>query len=131
MLRCEAIGRLTADPVLKNINLGGDQVAVCEFSIAVNYGSKENQQTEYIDCQAWRGLGTMIGTYAKKGRKVYVAGKQKTRRFEIEKDGVTFNDRRVEWNIDDFEFCDDKTGGSQNEAPAANAKPYDNTKVPF
>lgn len=123
MLRSMAIGRLTADPVLKEVQIGGESVSVCDFSIAVNYGPRDNEQTEFIDCVAWRKLGEIIAQYGAKGRKVYVAGRQKTRKFTTVRDNVEFNDRRTDWTIDEFEFCDSNPNKEQNQGPAQTEQP--------
>lgn len=123
MLRCEAIGRLTSDPELKQVNINNEQVSVCELSIAVNIGYGDNQKVEYIDCTAWRGLGETMGKYLQKGRKVYVAGKQQTRKFDVEKEGVSFNVRRVSWVLDEFEFCDSNSDQSNESQPQQQSKP--------
>lgn len=106
LFRSQAIGRLTKDPVLRRVEVNGEQVPVCEFSIAVNYGYGQNKKTEYVDCVAWRRLAEIIANYFHKGRKIYVEGHQQTRKFTIEKDGVTFMTQKTEWIIEDFEFCD-------------------------
>ena len=127
LFRSQAIGRLTKDPVLRRVEINGEQVSVCEFSIAVNYGFGQNRKTEYIDCVAWRRLAEIIANYFKKGRKIYVEGRQQTRKFTIEKDGVTFMTQKTEWIIDDFDFCDSE-GGPQAQQ-VANAQQAGNVST--
>jgi single-strand DNA-binding protein len=106
LLRCQAIGRLTDNPSFRTVNVGGDDVPVAEFSIAVNQGYGENQTTEYINCVAWRRLAEIVRDNLFRGRKIYVEGKQKTRRYTITKDGVEFTQSRTEWILETLEFCD-------------------------
>lgn len=113
LLRNEAIGRLTDNPQFRTVEINGEQVAVAEFSIAVNQGTGENQNTEYINCVVWRRQAEVVRDNLAKGRKVYVAGKQKTRRYPVNKDGVEFNQTKVEWVLDTFEFCDSNNAGAQ------------------
>lgn len=132
MMRCEAIGRLTDDPVVKKVNVGGNEVSVCEFSIAVNLGFGDNEKTEYINCVAWRKLAEIIGEYARKSRKVYVAGHQHTRSYDVEREGVTFRQYRTEWIINEFEFCDDRNaGGVKDEEEQAPSSPPPTRRAPF
>lgn len=142
LLESKAIGRLTKDPELKHVQVKGNEVAVCEFSIAVNYGYGDNEKTEFIDCVAWRGLGETIAKHLKKGRKVYVAGHQQTRKYDREVGGQTVTMKKTEWILDDFEFCDSNSGGQNNQgsnqsqgysAPSQgySATPVNDDDVPF
>jgi len=130
VFRSYAIGRLVEDPNLRQVNIGGQNVPVCEFSIAVNYGFGENEKTEFVNCVAWRKLAEIIGNHCKKGRKVFVSGHQQTRHYEVEKEGVTFRQYRTEWVIDEFEFCDSVPGGGQSES-APPAKSGGGKPAPF
>lgn len=66
------IGNLTRDPELRYTQ---NNVAVCNFSVAVN-GRKngDQQETIFFRVAAWRQLGENCAKYLAKGRKVYVSG---------------------------------------------------------
>lgn len=66
-------GRLTADVELKQTQ--GD-VAVCSFTIAINrrYTQGNQQQTDFINCVAWRQTAEFISRYFKKGSSICVTG---------------------------------------------------------
>jgi single-strand DNA-binding protein len=116
-----AIGRLTDDPVVKQV--GSENVTVCNFSIAVNLGFGEKEKTEYVDCVAWRKLGDIIGQHCKKGRKVFIAGIPQKDSYDVTKGSETFRQYRTYVEVREFEFCDSVPGGSQeraSEAPASN-----------
>jgi single-strand DNA-binding protein len=81
--RCEFIGRLGKDPDLRFAPSGG---AVCNFSIAVGYKSKEKETTEWVRVTAFGKLAEICGEYLKKGSQVFVAGRMTTRKWQ--KDGV-------------------------------------------
>ena len=81
--RCEFIGRLGKDPDLRFAPSGG---AVCNFSIAVGYKSKEKETTEWVRVTAFGKLAEICGEYLKKGSQVYLAGRMTTRKWQ--KDGV-------------------------------------------
>ena len=77
------IGRLGQDPELKTVS----GASVCTFSLATNTTYKDNagnsvENTEWHKVVAWRKLADIISQYAKKGTKVYVEGKLKTRKWQ-------------------------------------------------
>lgn len=62
------IGRLTADPELKQTPNG---VSVCSFSIACDrpFSSKSGEkQTDFINIVAWRQNAEFVSRYFSKGR---------------------------------------------------------------
>lgn len=116
MLENTAIGRLVADPELKTVSVQGDNVSVCEFRLAINYGPKDKEITEFVNCVAWRNRAEAIAKYLSKGRKIWVKAHQKTKSYVISKDGVDFNQYKTDWIIDSFEFCDgNKTSNNNND----------------
>ena len=76
------IGNICKDPELSETNSG---VAVCRFSIAVNRrraSADAEQQTDFFNVTAWRGLAETVSRYCKKGNKVAVAGQIQIRQYE-------------------------------------------------
>ena len=68
------IGRLTKDLELKFTQNGN---AVCNFTLAVNRTYKNEQgeyDSDFINCQAWRGTAQFIGDYLRKGYQIAVSG---------------------------------------------------------
>ena len=63
-------GRLTADPELKQTPQG---VSVTSFSVAVNRRGKE-QQTDFINCVAWRQTAEIICKFFRKGSSICIVG---------------------------------------------------------
>jgi len=83
------IGRVTQDPEIRTTS-GGQNVA--NFSLVTNRRWKNQQnelqeQAEFHNIVAWRGLADVIGKYAPKGKQLYVEGRLQTRNWEG-KDGV-------------------------------------------
>ena len=83
------IGNLGKDPEVKHLDNGA---VVCNFSIATsetykdkNTGEKKTT-TEWHNIVLWRGLAEVAEKYLKKGAKVYIEGKLKTRKWQ-DKDG--------------------------------------------
>lgn len=72
------MGRLTADPELRQTQSG---ISSCRFTIAVNRKFK-NQNGEYdadfISCVAWRQTAEFISRYFSKGSMICVSGSLRT-----------------------------------------------------
>lgn len=74
-------GRLTADVELKQTQSG---VSVCSFGLAVNrkYSQNSEQQTDFINCTAWRGTAEFIAKYFRKGSAICIDGSIQTRSWQ-------------------------------------------------
>ena len=113
-------GRLTSDPELRQTPSG---VPTCSFSIAVNrkYQSEGQQQTDFINCQAWRQTAEFLCIYFRKGSSVCVIGSIQTRSY-TDKEGIKRNVTEV--IAEEVNFVDSKGENSasapSNEAPKAN-----------
>jgi single-strand DNA-binding protein len=77
--RITLVGNLVRDPEIRYINSGA---AVCKFSLAVNRRSKQQEETDFIDCVAWDKLAETCNTYLKKGMSVLVDGRLSIRSYE-------------------------------------------------
>ena len=77
--RITLVGNLVRDPELRYINSGA---SVCKFTIAVNRRSKQQEETDFIDCVAWDKLAETCNTYLKKGMSVLVDGRLSIRSYE-------------------------------------------------
>ena len=104
-------GRLTATPELKRTT---SDVYVTDFSIAVNRRFNK-EQTDFINCQAWRQTAEFITKYFTKGQEILVVGELHIEKWD--KDGETRYATRVV--VDEVEFCgskaEKKTHPSDNE----------------
>lgn len=67
-------GYLTSDPISNTVKVGGNDVNVTNFTIAVRDSFGENAEPEFIRINAWRGLGESCQKYLVKGRRVEVRG---------------------------------------------------------
>lgn len=79
--RAILIGRLTADPELKQTPGGVD---VCSFRIAVNrpYQSKDGEkQADFFSIVAWRQTASFVSRYFHKGDPILVEGSIQTREY--------------------------------------------------
>ena len=74
------MGRLTKDPELRYTN---NKTPVCSFTIAVNNGYGEKQQTDFINCVAWNKTAEFVTKYFAKGKMLIIAdGRISTRSWE-------------------------------------------------
>jgi single-strand DNA-binding protein len=79
------IGNLGKDPEVRHLENGA---CVANFSIATSENYKDRKtgekvsQTEWHNIVAWRGLAEITEKYLKKGDKVYIEGKLKTRTWQ-------------------------------------------------
>ena len=101
------IGNLTKDPVLRTVSTNNGDVSVCSFTIAVNRRRNRNgeEQADFFNITAWRGLGEVAAKYLAKGKKVAVSGPVSVRTY-------TANDGSVrgcmEIDAEDLEFLSPK-----------------------
>ena len=82
MNKVTLIGRLTADPELRQT---GEGTNVTNFTLAVTrpYSGKESEpQTDWIDIVAWRNTAEFVCKYFQKGSPIVVEGSIQTRIWE-------------------------------------------------
>ena len=105
------IGNLGKDPETKTF---GDGTQVCPFPLATSETFKNREgaqieQTEWHNVVLWRRLAEIAGQYLRKGSKVYIEGRIKTRSWdddqgqkryitEIEADQMTMLDSKRDGN---------------------------------
>lgn len=94
-------GRLTANPELKTTST---DIYVTDFSVAVNRRFNK-EQTDFINCQAWRQTAEFITKYFTKGQEILVVGELHIDKWD--KDGETRYSTRV--SVDEVEFCGSKS----------------------
>ncbi len=117
------IGNLGADPEIRHLQNGA---TVANFRIATTetYRDKQSgekrEQVEWHTLVAWRGLAEVVEKYVRKGSKIYVEGKLRTRKWE--KDGI---DRySTEIHVDELTMLDRASdrqddGGAQRQSASA------------
>lgn len=109
MLNCAVImGRLTADPELRQTPSG---VSVVRFTVAVDRGyvkQGEERQTDFINVVAWRQTAEFVSKYFSKGSMIAVQGTIQTGSYE--KDGVRHY--TFEISADNVSFCGSKTNNT-------------------
>lgn len=108
------MGRLTRDPELRHTGSG---TPVCNFSIAINNGSGENQTTDYINCTAWNKTADFVEKYFTKGRMIIVIGRISTRSWEGQDGKKNYTTEVVasEVSFGESKKTDDETAVVQSE----------------
>ena len=111
--QCNFIGRLGRDPDVKFMPSGK---AVVNFSIACGDDYKDKQsgqkveKTNWINVVAFDRLAEVIGEYLKKGSKVYVTGKQVTRKWQ---DNTGADRYTTEIVANDMQMLDSRQDGGE------------------
>ena len=131
------IGNLGKDPEVKSFDNGGKivnfTVGVTERGYKTKDGKEIPDHTEWFNCSVRQnGLAGVVEQYVKKGNKVYVEGKLRTR--EYEKDGQ--KKYLTELLVDNMELLTPKgEGGSQPQPQATpvqqQAESQDDSNLPF
>jgi single-strand DNA-binding protein len=115
--RITLVGNLTRDPEIRYVGSGA---AVTKFTLAVNRRSKQQEETDYIDCVAWDKLAETCNTYLKKGMSCLVDGRLSIRNYD-DKDG---NKRKAtEVVVNTMQMLDRPSGGGPREGGGSYERP--------
>ena len=114
------IGNLGKDPEIQYLE---GNIAVAKFSLATSEkfkdkGGKVFSQTEWHNIVVWRGLAEMSQKYLKKGNRVYLEGRLKTRHWE---DKEHRRNSITEIIADNLIMMDRKEDGKPGEADFSGA----------
>lgn len=125
--QCNFIGRLGQDPEIKYLPNGN---AACNMSIAVGDDYKDKntgqkvEQTEWVNLSVFGRLADVCGEYLRKGSKVFVSGKMRTRKWQ-DQNG---NDRyTTEIVVNDMQMLDSATS---NQGAQAQRQPQQGYQQP-
>ena len=125
-------GRLTADPELKTTTSG---IVVTSFSIAVTRrfakaaDGQANQQSDFINCVAWRNQAEFITRYFRKGSSICITGSLQTRTWTDQQNNKRYITEVV---VDEVNFVDSKSDNNQyqNSADSFGAPSYATDSAP-
>ena len=125
------MGNLTRDPELKQTP---NNQPVAQIGIALNRKYKDRdgnmqEDTTFVDCEAWGRTAEVMAQYLSKGRPVFVEGRLKLDQWQ-DKDGN--NRSKLKVVIENFQFIDSK--GNQTSSPPAAAtttSPPTDDDIPF
>lgn len=122
------IGNLGKDPEVRHLENGS---TVANFSIATSesYTDKNTGErkeiTDWHNIVVWRGLAKVVEQYLKKGMKVYIEGKLKTRTWQDEQGNNRYTTEVV---ADNMTMLTSKLE-SQNQTQSNYPPSKENTKV--
>lgn len=110
------IGRATNTLQVKMIE--STQSAVVNFTIATNrkYKNKDGnilEDAEYHRCVAYGNTAEILGKYLTKGKKIYIEGRLRTRKWQDTEGHDRFSTEII---IDTFIFLDTKVASSDEAA---------------
>lgn len=114
------VGNLGADPEVRFMPNGQ---AVANVSLATSEAWRDKQTNELQERTEWhrvvlyRRLAEVIGEYARKGSKVYIEGKIRTRKWQDQAGADRYT---TEIHADELQLLDRASGANQGEASAAN-----------
>ena len=121
------VGRLTADPELRQTPNG---ISVCSFSVAVQSSTKNpdgSYKADFINCVAWRQTAEFISRYFRKGQNIGLNGSIQTRTYQDKDTGK--NRTAFEVVINNAYFVESKgTSQSTGYSPAPMAGYQETTK---
>lgn len=95
------MGRLTADPEIRMSQSGKE---VMSFTIAVNRRFNKDE-TDFINCVAWRETAKFIHTHFSKGQMINVCGSLQVRTWDDAQGNKRYTTEVI---IDEVNFCGDK-----------------------
>ena len=95
------VGRLTRDPEMRYVGAEGD-IAVTNFTLAVNEGYGEKETTEFVRITVWRKQAENCAEHLVKGQEVLVEGGVPSSNAWIDDEGearsqVTLTGHRVQF----------------------------------
>lgn len=102
------IGRSTTDVEIKTIEASG--TSVVNFTVATNrrYKNKDAQiveESEYHRCVAYGNAADVIGKYVNKGKRLYVEGRLRTRKWDDSTGQTRYTTEVV---VENFIFLDSR-----------------------
>ena len=123
------IGRATTNLQVKTIETS--QTSVANFVVATNrkYKNKDGnvmEEAEYHRCVAYGKGAEVLGQYLTKGKRVYIEGRLRTRKWE---DANGQERHSTELIVDNFIFLDSK--GSSSDIPSDETTSIPTEDLPF
>ena len=123
------IGNLGKDPDVRHLENGA---TVANFPIATSENYKDRKtgekvsQTEWHNIVVWRGLADITERYLKKGDKVYIEGKLRTRSWQDQDGNIKYTTEVVADNLTMLGKSPDNSTASQAQPAAVASSPTQN-----
>lgn len=111
------MGRLAAKPDFTTSGRGKDAVAICRFTVAINYNE---DKADFIRCAAFNRNAEAISEYMDKGSRILIDGRWATGSYENEDGDTIYTNECV---VNRFEFCENaKTDDDSSEEKSTRNK---------
>ena len=115
------IGNVGADPEVRFLE-GGTAVANLRIATTETFtrNGEKIEQTEWHSVVLWRGLAEVAQKYVKKGMKLYIEGRLRTRQWEDKDHNKRYT---TEIYADNMQMLSRVDASNQTEQPSAPAMP--------
>ena len=111
------LGYVGADPKIQSLNDGTKyaklSLATSERGFTTSSGTQVPDRTEWHNIVAWRGLANLVEARIKKGSRIYVEGKLKTRSYD---DNNKVRHYITEVHVDKIEMLGSKSSGNTDSS---------------
>ena len=130
------IGNLGKDPEVRHLENGA---TVANFSIATSETYKDRKsgekvsQTEWHNIVLWRGLAEVAERFLKKGDKIYIEGKLKTRSWQDQEGNNRYTTEVIADNMTMLGKVGDNNNNTKEEKAIVDdfSGPNENDDLPF
>ena len=117
------MGNLTRNPELRSTTSGS---SVTSFALAVNRTwnnaqGERQEETSFIDCEAWGRTGETIAKYVSKGRQLLVSGRLRQDTWQDKDTGK--NRSTLRGVVEEFSFVSDGNRGGASSASSSQSEP--------
>ena len=126
------IGNVGRDPetrtVMENVSVSTFTMACTERGFTKANGEKVDDNTQWFNIVAWRGLSNLAENYIKKGSKIFVEGKIQTREYTTQDGNKKYITEVVAENIELLSSIN-RDNNSNNQAPPPAQPPVEKQTV--
>jgi len=128
------VGNVGADPEVRYLDGasdGGVSVANINLATTETYTNKNGErvsQTEWHRVVLWRGLAKVTENYVKKGMKLYIEGRLKTRTWEDKEGNKRYTTEIWADNMQMLDKKGEKPAEMQEESPATSSAKISSTE---
>lgn len=119
------MGNLTRDPELRYTP---NNTAVTNIGLAINRTwfdkntNQKNEETTFVDCEAWGRTAEVINEHLSKGRPIYVEGRLKLDQWQDKESGA--NRSKMKIVVESFEFIDSRQSQPDQSPVAVGDPPF-------
>jgi single-strand DNA-binding protein len=128
MNSCSFVGRLVDNPELRYTPSG---VGISTFTLAVERKFKNKngeRETDFLDCQAWRGLSEVIANHCKKGNQIGIVARYQKRKYQ---NNEGQNRYAHEFVVSELTFCQKANSNSRGNTVNSNTGQSGSSGDPF